>query len=79
MNKNKQIKNLLLYLGLPILVILLLLFFLRGGTSNTMTYSDVLYLFEEQKVEEFSVDAGTGVLTMKLEEGAKFQALRISK
>lgn len=63
MNKNKQIKNLLLYLGLPILVILLLLFFLRGGTSNTMTYSDVLYLFEEQKVEEFSVDAGTGVLT----------------
>ena len=66
LNKNKQIKNLLLYLGLPILVILLLLFFLRGGTSNTMTYSDVLYLFEEQKVEEFSVDSGTGVLTMKL-------------
>lgn len=75
MNKNKQIKNLLLYLGLPILVILLLLFFLRGGTSNTMTYSDVLYLFEEQKVEEFSVDAGTGVLTMKLEEGAKIPRL----
>ena len=75
MNKNKQIKNLLLYLGLPILVILLLLFFLRGGTSNTMTYSDVLYLFEEQKVEEFSVDAGTGVLTMKLEEGAKIPSL----
>lgn len=75
MNKNKQIKNLLLYLGLPILVILLLFFFLRGGTSNTMTYSDVLYLFEEQKVEEFSVDAGTGVLTMKLEEGAKIPSL----
>ena len=75
LNKNKQIKNLLLYLGLPILVILLLLFFLRGGTSNTMTYSDVLYLFEEQKVEEFSVDAGTGVLTMKLEEGAKIPSL----
>lgn len=75
MNKNKQIKNLLLYLGLPILVILLLLFFLRGGTSNTMTYSDVLYLFEEQKVEEFSVDAGTGVLTMKLEGGAKIPSL----
>ena len=75
MNKNKQIKNLLLYLGLPILVILLLLFFLRGDTSNTMTYSDVLYLFEEQKVEEFSVDAGTGVLTMKLEEGAKIPSL----
>ena len=79
MNKNKQIKNLLLYLGLPILVILALLFFLGGNSSNMMTYSDVLYLFEEQKVEEFSVDAGTGILTMKLEEGTKVPSLETEK
>ncbi len=36
-------------------------------TGKTYTYSEILYLFEDQKVEKFSLDAGSGKLIMQVE------------
>lgn len=35
--------------------------------SNSMIYSDVVRLFEQDKVEEYSLDFSTGQLSMKVE------------
>ncbi|HIQ58266.1 MAG TPA: ATP-dependent zinc metalloprotease FtsH [Candidatus Merdivicinus intestinavium] len=38
-------------------------------TVRTYTYSDILYMFEDQEVSEFSVDAGSGELVMRTSDG----------
>ncbi|HIS75656.1 MAG TPA: ATP-dependent zinc metalloprotease FtsH [Candidatus Merdivicinus excrementipullorum] len=38
-------------------------------TVRTYTYSDILYMFEDQKVSEFSLDVGSGELAMKTTDG----------
>ena len=35
-------------------------------TGKTYTYSEIVYLFEDQKVEEFAMDVGSGDMTLKL-------------
>ena len=50
-NNKKIIRNLLIYLGIPILlVVLLLLLFDRGADQTGLKYSDVLSYFEDGKV-----------------------------
>ena len=58
---------------LLVVVVLGLLFmstmFMRMMTpaGKTYTYSEILYMFEDQKVEKFSLDAGSGKLIMQVE------------
>ena len=60
---------------LLVVVVLVLLFmstmFMRmmTPTVRTYTYSDILYMFEDQEVSEFSVDAGSGELVMRTSDG----------
>ena len=60
---------------LLVVVVLALLFmstmFMRmmTPTVRTYTYSDILYMFEDQKVSEFSLDVGSGELAMKTTDG----------
>ena len=62
MNNNKnqnsgKVKSLLLYLGIPIVVILILSFVLSQSPKDTHTYSDVVGYFEDLKVTEFKVES----------------------
>ncbi len=60
---------------LLVVVVLALLFmstmFMRmmTPTVKSYTYSDILYMFEDQKVSEFSLDVGSGELAMKTTDG----------
>ena len=60
---------------LLVVVVLALLFmstmFMRmmTPTVRTYTYSDILYMFEDQKVSEFSLDVGSGELAMRTTDG----------
>ena len=59
-NNKKIIRNLLIYLGIPILlVVLLLLLFDRGADQAGLKYSDVLSYFEDGKVSAYSLNLGT--------------------
>ena len=75
MNNNTKgggprIRNLLIYLGIPIIVILVLSLILTQSPKDSHTYSDIVSLFEEQKVTEFKVErnSSSAKLTMKLSD-----------
>ena len=73
-NNNKtggpKLKSLLIYLGIPIIVILVMSLILSQSPKDSHTYSDVVTLFEEQKVVEFAVErnSSSAKLTMKLDD-----------
>lgn len=68
-NKNK-LKGLLIYLGIPILIIVFVVLLFGTKGKSEYKYSDILELFEEQKVESFVVDAGSGALTLTLNDSS---------
>ena len=68
-NNKKIIRNLLIYLGIPILlVVLLLLLFDRGADQTGLKYSDVLSYFEDGKVSTYSLNLGTGEMKLTVTE-----------
>ncbi|MFR3177655.1 MAG: ATP-dependent zinc metalloprotease FtsH [Acutalibacteraceae bacterium] len=69
MNNNKKIiRNLAIYLGVPILIFFVLLFvFTQNRTTQAeLKYSDVLEYFEEGQVTSYKLDLGTGAMELKL-------------
>ena len=67
-NDNKKIlKNLALYLGIPIILIILIYFIMiQAPAQDTYKYSDVLNYFETGQVKEYSLDLGTGEMRIVL-------------
>ena len=49
MDNKKQLRNILIYLGIPIILFILIFMMMNGGNSQTSTikYSDVLAHFEK--------------------------------
>ena len=71
-NPNK-FKGLLVYLGIPIIVILLVGFFYSMSATEKPTYSEIVGYFEDQQVTEFSVNGNSANLTLKLEDGTEIK------
>ena len=60
-NKNNnsngiKIRNLLIYLGIPIVVILVMTFVFSQTPKDTTTYSEIVSYFDDMKVKEFVVE-----------------------
>lgn len=71
MENKKTIRNLLIYLGIPsVLIIIISLIFTLQPKEEYPT-SDIIYLFQNQKVDEYTLDFGTGELNLKLNEKYK--------
>ncbi len=71
LQKKQSGKKFLIYLGIPILVILIVsLAFSFGNEKKDYKYSDILGFFEDGQVESFSVDVGTGLLKMQVADEA---------
>ena len=75
MNDNKnpntgRIRSLLIYLGIPIIVILIMSLLMTQTPKDTHTYSDIVEMFEDQKVTEFKVERNSSLakLTLKLDD-----------
>ena len=68
-----KFKGLLVYLGIPIVVIIIAAWFLSMNPVDKPTYSDVVGYFEDMKVEEFSVNGNSAMLTLKLTDGTKVE------
>ena len=67
-NDNKKvIKNLALYLGIPILIFLIIYFVLnQAPKQETSKYSDILNYFETDQVTEYVLDFGTGEMLLSI-------------
>lgn len=64
-----KLKNLLIYLGIPIVIFLIVAWFFSTNKTDSTTYSEVVSYFEKQQVTEFSVNQNSAVLEMKLKDG----------
>ena len=70
MNNKRTLRTLLLYLGIPLLVLFIILFLFQGQRpSQTLyKYSDIVDYFETGKVAEYKLNLGTGDLRLKLND-----------
>ena len=63
--KKDSLKK-LIYIAIPVLVLLVMFFMFSNRSTSNCTYSDVVYQFQKQNVESFTVNDGTGEIEMKL-------------
>lgn len=71
MNNNKKARNLLLYLGIPILLIVIAAIFLSSRQSEPPKTSTLVQYFTDNKVDSYSINYGSGVIEIKLKKGEK--------
>ena len=71
-NNGKKLRSLLLYIGIPVVVLFIIIFLFsnRVPQGAAYKYSDILDYFETGKVTEYSLNLGTGQMVMKLDDGA---------
>jgi cell division protease FtsH len=69
-SNKKKIRNLLLYLGIPIVALLIIvLIFSRSPRQATYKYSDILEFFDTGKVTGYTLNLGTGEMTLNIQDG----------
>ncbi len=78
MDNKKTIRNLLIYLGIPIvLIIIIAVIFSSQKVEQPMT-SEIVYYFKDMKVKEYTLDFGTGAIELKLDDNTTVQATAAS-
>ena len=68
MNNKKRARNLLLYLGIPILLIIIAAIFLNSRQSEPPKTSTLVQYFADDMVDSYSINYGSGVVELKLKE-----------
>ena len=64
---NKKVRNILIYIGLPLILIAASWWFLSESNAQTkMKYSKIVELFNEDKISEYSYTISSGELRYKL-------------
>ena len=68
---QKKIRNLLLYIGIPVVVLFIIIFLFNNRTPQTAThkYSDIIAYFQDQEVTGYSLNLGSGDMIIQLEDG----------
>ncbi len=70
-NNRRTIRNLILYIGLPILIIILLTTLFTRRQESSYKYSEIIQHFQNLEVTEYSMDMGTGDMEIFLTSGEK--------
>ena len=69
MDNKKKVRNLLLYLGIPILMIIKTADVLSSNKSSSPKTSELEQYFVQDMVDSFDIDYGTGSIDITLKEG----------
>ena len=69
MDNKKKVRNLLLYLGIPILMIIITAAVLSSNKSSSPKTSELEQYFVQDMVDSFDIDYGTGAIDITLKEG----------
>lgn len=67
-NNKKSVKGLLLYIGLPIIIIICAAFIFSQTPTDEYEYSEIITMFSEDRVEHFELKADNGELTITLKD-----------
>lgn len=68
MDNKKKVRNLLLYLGIPILMIIITAAVLSSNKSSSPKTSELEQYFVQDMVDSFEIDYGTGSIDITLKE-----------
>jgi cell division protease FtsH len=71
LDNKKTLKNIGLFIGIPVLLMILLVMVLSKPTEATHKYSEILYYFEDQKVTGYTLDWGSGDMTITLNDNTQ--------
>lgn len=69
MNKRNNLIKTLIYLGIPIIIIIIFAMLYNASTKPSYKYSDIVGYFRDQKVTEYNMNLGTGDMNIKLNDG----------
>ena len=69
MDNKKTLRNLLIYLGIPIVLILVIVTIFQTQPKITYNYSDIIGAFRDGKVDSFTLNLGSGEMEITLKEG----------
>lgn len=69
MDNKKKVRNLLLYLGIPILIIIITAAVLSTNKSTSPKTSELEQYFVQDMVDSFNIDYGLGQIEITLKEG----------
>lgn len=69
MDNKKKVRNLLLYLGIPILIIIITAAVLSTNKSTSPKTSELEHYFVQDMVDSFNIDYGSGQIEITLKEG----------
>ena len=73
MDNKKTIRNLIIYLGIPILLIIIISVFFSMQPKEEHATSEIIYLFKDNKVQEYTLDFGTGELEIVKTDNKKVE------
>jgi len=69
LDNKKKVRNLLLYLGIPILIIIITAAVLSTNKSTSPKTSELEQYFVQNMVDNFNIDYGSGQIEITLKEG----------
>ena len=69
MNRKNDLVKTLIYLGIPIVIIIIFAVMYNASTKPSYKYSDIVGYFRDQKVVEYNMNLGTGDMNIKLNDG----------
>ncbi len=68
MNDKKKIRNLLLYIGIPIIIVLMLTVVYGSQSKKSLTTYELVQYFEKGEVANYEINYGTGAITLTLDD-----------
>lgn len=78
MDNKKTLRNLLIYLGIPIVLIIIIAVIFSSQKVEQPTTSEIVYYFKDMKVKEYTLDFGTGAIELKLNDNTTVKATAAS-
>ena len=71
MDNKKALKNIALFIGIPVLLMILLTTVLNTRTEEPHKYSEIVYYFQDQQVTQYTLDLGSGDMVITLKNGTR--------
>ena len=71
MDNKRTIRNLIIYLGIPIVMIIIIASIYNNRPQETHKYSEIIGYFHNQKVTAYTLDLGTGDMSITLNDDKK--------
>ncbi|HAH78618.1 MAG TPA: ATP-dependent zinc metalloprotease FtsH, partial [Ruminococcaceae bacterium] len=71
MDNKKALKNIALFIGIPVLLMILLASVLNTRSEEPHKYSEIVYYFQDQQVTQYTLDLGSGDMTLTLKNGTR--------